>query len=71
MSDDNGICLFCGVLLTFPEGALLAGLRVLKLDLQDRYGLKSSYEGPMFCCFDCYDRLHDSLEANAQLNAPK
>jgi hypothetical protein len=70
MSDDNALCLFCGSLLTFPETELLDAVKVLKIEIQDRYGLKTVIEGPMFCCFKCHDKLHDNLSLNAQLDPP-
>jgi hypothetical protein len=70
MSDDNALCLFCGSLLTFPETELLDAVKVLRLETEDRYGLKTILDGPMFICFKCHERLHDNLSLNAQLYPP-
>jgi DNA-directed RNA polymerase subunit RPC12/RpoP len=68
--DSNGICLRCGKEILFPKGEIVQAIRISQLVTIDSYGLSSSYEGPMFLCFQCSEKVHRHMERAAKQMPP-
>jgi hypothetical protein len=58
----DGICLLCGAFIEAPNA-----VAVNKIELEDKHNVKSSIEGNMYLCLECYAKVHANLEIAACL----